>query len=1354
MWNYVWAGNEIKKEENIAVLDKLLKPSITSSKVIYPGQTDTITVELTDYKNRPAENVNFTAVSYNSQFGKDINVEEPPYLKRFKSGRRILIDKYEMDESFFVKHFVLGEHPGWCRLMQLDTMPFYRLLFPKDGFAKAVQPIRELAPQLSVHVVKKGTPQEIYMLYINREFTYYNGVTDKSKYAFSVWPGYTQIGIRLKNKFIEIDSIYLQPYYKYDIVFDMDKLPVHSKITDRPDSYTTEERNEIESHIMQLQNDYRTNNGYIWQGNKSVYIGSDKKHLIGPFSKSDSLQFFKQGDFDLKFSFESGYEYRLSAKMARLERNNIFYQALHKPILLPDVKKTKWILGDTITPPPAIVYNKPVERPYFRVNSYGWYKVVPGQRTGGLKIEKPADSFFIYAVLFEDVYDSSYQIRSSDLFEYNGLTPGKYHLVLVTKNYQYIELSDIEIKPGGKLCIQINPVYAVKNDLIESLPARYAKEDEKRLAENKSVQGKKEIISSPGLPLPAGTGSIEGRIIDAKGKGPIAGATVRIRGYAGGALSLADGSYILKNIKEGDYILDAASVGYESREQRVHINEGQVSFANFNLDVAERNLAEVVVVGYGTKRKANQLSYAFSTVQSKDLTGALMGRIPGVQIDNNNGTPDAADSVQIKIRGNRSISGNSQPFLVVNGVLVPGNTLNDIDPNNIASITTLRGDQATALYGAAAANGALIITTKDFVSGSLRENFRDYAFWVPTMFTDKDGKAKFTVTYPDNITSWQTYVVGMDKKRRFAKGSFLTKSFKPLLAQLATPQFLIEGDSSLFIGKVVNYSENAVSIKSEFKLGGQLIASANKALTANAAVTESFPVFANGTDSIKAQYGITSISGFTDGELRKIPVFRKGIEEAKGNFWTLENDTSFSFTPDANAGEIKIHVQNNTLDLLLEEIKYLKDYPYFCMEQTASKLTGLLMEKEIRSKLNQRFDGGKEMEKLLKKLQESQLYSGGWAWWPGGSANIAVTNYVLEALLLLKNDVLVETNIRNGLLYLQNNLTAMKRNNQLASLYTMSEAGHYMDYTGFLGKLPFDSLTTHQQWQVIKIKQKQKLDYETELGKLMKKKIETMLGGLHWGDDSFYWESNVMATTALAFRFFENEEKYQPLLKQIIQYFLERRQHGRWRNTVESAKITAAILPTVFKQNEDFMLPATLNISGGESISVNKFPFSKTISNTGKPVTVSKSGGGLLYFTAWQQIHNPAPQPVNDRFEITTWFERNGIKTEQLKAGEKAVMKIKVHVLKDADYVQIEIPIPAGCTYTEKKQHSYRAHAEFYKNKQVLFTENMPAGTYVFEIELEPRYSGFYHVNPAKAELMYFPVFYGRNEMKTTEIKN
>jgi uncharacterized protein YfaS (alpha-2-macroglobulin family) len=126
---------------------------------------------------------------------------------------------------------------------------------------------------------------------------------------------------------------------------------------------------------------------------------------------------------------------------------------------------------------------------------------------------------------------------------------------------------------------------------------------------------------------------------------------------------------------------------------------------------------------------------------------------------------------------------------------------------------------------------------------------------------------------------------------------------------------------------------------------------------------------------------------------------------------------------------------------------------------------------------------------------------------------------------------------------------------------------------------------------------------------------------------------------------------------------------------------------------------------------------------------------------------------VNDKFRINSWFEKYGTTEAFLKAGEKIKMKIKIEALKDADYVQIEIPIPAGCTYAEKKQDEWRMHKEFYKNKLVMFSEKMNKGTYEFEIELEPRYAGRYHINPAKAELMYFPVFFGRNEMKEVEIK-
>ena len=229
--------------------------------------------------------------------------------------------------------------------------------------------------------------------------------------------------------------------------------------------------------------------------------------------------------------------------------------------------------------------------------------------------------------------------------------------------------------------------------------------------------------------------------------------------------------------------------------------------------------------------------------------------------------------------------------------------------------------------------------------------------------------------------------------------------------------------------------------------------SSDKAARANGSITEKLPVVAEGGDTLTSQYSVTTASGYSDGELRKIPVLRRGTEETIGKFWVLDNDTSFSFVPDKNAGEITFYAQNNTLDVLLDEIKYLKEYPYYCMEQTASKLTGLMMEKQIRQSLKQRFDGEKEMQRLISKLQKAQLFNGGWSWWEGGEANLSITNYVTMALLPLRNDVLVQENIRNALLYLQNSLPLLKDQELLQVLFTLSEAGHTMDFGQYLNRV-------------------------------------------------------------------------------------------------------------------------------------------------------------------------------------------------------------------------------------------------------------------------------------------------------------
>jgi uncharacterized protein YfaS (alpha-2-macroglobulin family) len=225
------------------------------------------------------------------------------------------------------------------------------------------------------------------------------------------------------------------------------------------------------------------------------------------------------------------------------------------------------------------------------------------------------------------------------------------------------------------------------------------------------------------------------------------------------------------------------------------------------------------------------------------------------------------------------------------------------------------------------------------------------------------------------------------------------------------------------------------------------------------------------------------------------------------------------------------------------------------------------------------------------------------------------------------------------------------------------------------------------------------------------------------------------------------------LTNSIIQYFLEKRRNGYWNNTVESATILNTILPGILSERNDFTKPASISITGDTTILISNFPY-QLKSGKIRNVNVNKAGGGIIYFTAYQQMFNTHPAPVEDKFMIKTYFQKNNETATAIKAGEKIKLIASIDVLKDADYVQIEIPIPAGCNYASKRNDDWRVYNEFYKNKVMIFTESLSKGTHQFEIELEARYSGTYTLNPAKISLMYYPIFFGRNEMKKVDIQD
>lgn len=1355
-WQYYWAGEEEHGQETIGLLYKILTIGIDGKQKIFPGESDSLKIRITDYKGRPASNVNLTAVSYNNQFKKDARLKEPPYLVKYKFKRGIDRDVFENNDfkPFILnKGYALGKNKSWIKNFSLDSMEYYKLLFPVDHYYDAMRyQANALLPQLAVHAVDKGDPQEIYLLYINNELVYYNGVTDRMPYSFRVWPQNVKLGIRLKDRYIEIDSLYIQPNYKHDISFDINNLPPHSKEYKRDNWWSQYEMNAIEQSMFMIRVNNR-NRSWLWQDDKLVSFPKDASgtRIAGPFSLNQFLTYFNEKEFDLGFAFEPGYEYNLSKQILRLEKKQLFNDKAKKNYL-PRGSFWGLVLGDTLKKLPVIEYPTPaIKKNPLLVsdNAFMFNRNSQVGDHGEILLDYHRDSVIKYIILTNQLRQAEPAVIPFAYRMVHNIEPGTYNILLVNNYDQVHTIFNVTIKANTTSCIKIPVLLNENNNRV--LKELQGKADsfymrEKQAVEEKLAEQLQTVPVKQYDPYIKNGGMVVGQVRDVQGAA-IPFASVVVKG-GGGVQTDANGNYAIR-VQEFDEAILFSALGYASIEVNVSVKNGLTRRMDVSLKFKENSIAEVVVTSAFNTRRAARSTGSILHVSAEELTTAtalnnvLAGKVSGVRVRS---AASFFTEGNVRIRGENSYTANDIVY-VVDGIIY--NTEQKIEADIIDDVKVLSGPEAAALFGPEAGNGAIVITTK---RKTQRKDFRDYAFWEPDFFTDKNGEAAIKVTYPDNITSWKTFVVGMDKNNRIGKASTITQSYKPMIGQLNLPLFLVEGDSSRFVTKSINYTSDNYSIKTVFKINDKISSENQFDLKGNDAIISEQPVTASG-DTVTTSFSMASTTGFKDMEERKIPVYKKGMEQAEGAFFILRKDTAVHFSARQEAGELNIYAQNNTLDVLLAELDQLKKYPYFCVEQMTSKFRGLAMEKQIREVLNQPFKAQKEMDVLLKKIQKAQLFDGGWPWWEGGKANLQISNYITTALLPLRNAPLVESNVRNGLLYLQGKLPSLGKEDLLATLKTLSDAKHEMNYAGWLNRIKFDSLSQHQQWQWVKIMQQQKLDYKKQLNYLLSKKTATMHGGIHWGESNYSWYANDIATTIIAMEVLKNEQGMEAAINSIIQYFLEMKRGGYWRNTVESATILNAVLPVLLEDQKNFSSNASLLVTSDTSFSIVKFPYQATLNAAEvKNINIRKQGGGIVYFTAYQNWFNTNPVPDSNHFVIQTMFEKNGKEVLEIQSGEKVKMIVKVKVLKDAEYVMITMPIPAGCIFTDKGNNYWGSHKEYYKDRMIMYAERLEKGEYNFEASLEPRYNGLYHLNPAKAELMYYPVFSGNNEMRSVRI--
>ena len=238
------------------------------------------------------------------------------------------------------------------------------------------------------------------------------------------------------------------------------------------------------------------------------------------------------------------------------------------------------------------------------------------------------------------------------------------------------------------------------------------------------IKGRKVVIQRSFASSKALRQQVKGKVLDEKGE-PIIGATVTEEGTSNGTITDYDGMFTLEASKDG--ILTISYIGYKS--QQVSIAGKDMVAVTLKEDMEQ--LDEVVVVGYGSQKKVN-LTGAVSTVNAKMLenrTGSdpynmLTGQIPGVTIVQNSGQP-GADMGNLRVRGIGTL-GNADAMVIIDGV---ESSVNNVNPNDIATISVLKDAAASSIYGVRAANGVILITTKRGTVGKPIISYSGYVGW-------------------------------------------------------------------------------------------------------------------------------------------------------------------------------------------------------------------------------------------------------------------------------------------------------------------------------------------------------------------------------------------------------------------------------------------------------------------------------------------------------------------------------------------------------------------------------------------------------------------------------------------------
>ena len=1432
-------GEEAKViQGGLPYAERNISMEVNMATTVYPGQTTTVDLLVKDKSGRPVKDADITAYAFTSKFG--------PYSSgvitfgKSVHGQSIQNKHYEtyLDAPYNSKASM--DWTLWRERMGLDSLEYYKFLYPETYYVCSGKVPGE-ETQISPYLVIDGSVQGVHILWIDEQPHYFYRAEQYDVYSFPVSHGYHTLKFRTHDREVTVENLYAEEGAKTIVsvkggesaiypntALGRENRPLRVTVNrfDKKETGTLSDREVavLKDHMATFDDTFGSVNfsnnqsidlpAIVNAGGVYYYLNNVVSRRYDYRTRSSVTKPILAGPFPYRgFTTEGkniGSLYIDTLFVGNFEIEGGYRYGIWRDYL----KQTSW--GETPFSSkigafsPALSFDAKALTAESIRDIFHKRIVDRAQGSTGLMIRTALDGdcrlkLGIGEFAYKRELANPVLIRFTNLAErdslkyvyfgltrdFNKLPEGDYEIDMVFrdttrytttvslrgKGLNYLKIDSIRKEPVDS--ISRNMFNLLYSSLLISMPSNplpdYPLHDNKESTVSVSAQTVGSFNSANYT-----SKVITGTVTDSNGE-PLVAAMVAIRGRTISTSTDVNGQFRLPDTGSGDLLI--SYLGF------VPVTTKIISGYDYKIALEEDSMAleEVVVVGYGTT-KNRYLTGTTSMVNYSDTLGlsdALAGAAAGIMI-----------------RGASSPESPAPPpLIVIDGVPYNG-ALSDLSQSDLRSINVLKDASAVGLYGSRAANGVIMITTgggtlpasvggeNEFPEGwsganSLRTNFRDDAFWYPSLSTGKDGTLTFEVTYPDDMTSWNANFIAIGGRRQTATAQMNVRSFKPINAQLSVPQFAIAGDSLNVIGRLTNHLGDTVSVKRAIELREGL---SEESISLSKSHVDTIPVIANDLDSIDITYSLKMESGYFDGERRSVPVYRQGVLESHGEFVVIGDTATYRFPTNPALGKVTVHAEASAMQSFLDELEKIDRYPYMCNEQMASKIKALLLKKRICEIFDMEFKEYDKIENLIRRLERNKNSDNLWGWWNQDKTELWISKQIVEAMLdaeahgysvNINKQTLFDalTGELNNRLSESGNRLSIANSRDIGKYFVKHDLFNlldlfrkfdakidYVQYVQLISSLPDATMNDKLRSMQMQLY----IDERPQIDSLLSLASETMMGSLYWSEKrreetgsvvpidwrfgAFPVLPNISDTenTLIAYRILREIGGYEKELGKIRDYFFEMRKSGSWQNTYESSRIIETIMADVLKPGESFE-EAGLTINGKQ---FGKFPMT-TEFGAGETIEVSKSGSFPVFFTAYQQEWNSTPERAAKGFSVETVFCEKEDTVAVLEAGKSIDLKVKVTADSDAEYVMIEVPIPAGCSYESKGRGNFRVetHREYYKEKVAIFCNKLPKGDHEFTIKLIPRYTGSYHLNPAKAELMYYPTFFGRGDMRVSEIE-